>query len=115
MQPQEAASKAMTLADEAISEPVMKCHIHAAVEHQGQNRHFSIIQVPAKHQAKSFKLLIDFGSLHSFISPKCMRKLVLDQKASNSMQVELASGKILFTHHEREPIEFLLGGNPTLS
>lgn len=44
-----------------------------------------------------------------------MRKLVLDQKAGNPMQVELANGKILFTCHEMEPIEFLLGGNPTLS
>lgn len=35
MQPQAAASKAMTLADEAVREPVTKCHILAAVEHQG--------------------------------------------------------------------------------
>ena len=115
MQPQAPASKAVTLTDEAVSEPVTKCHIHATVEHQGQNRQFSVIQVLTVHQGKSFKLLIDSGSSHSFISPKCMRKLVLDKKAGNPMQVELASGKILFTRHETDPIEFLLGGNPTLS
>jgi len=31
------------------------------------------------------------------------------------MQVELASGKTLFTRHETEPIKFLLDGNPTTS
>jgi len=34
--PQAAASKAITVADEAASEP-SRCHIHAAVEHQGPN------------------------------------------------------------------------------
>lgn len=114
--PQAAASKAVIVADEAANKSVTKCHIHAAVEHQGPNRQFSVIQVPATHEGKPFKLLINYGSLHSFISPKCMCKLVLDQKAGNPMQVELASGKILFTRHETEPIKFMLvDGNPTIS
>lgn len=74
------------------------------LEHQGKNRQFSILQVPANYQGKAFSLLIDSGSTHSFISPRCLKKLILDQKEVSPMQVELASGKLLLTRYETEEL-----------
>ncbi len=51
-------------------------HIHAAIEHQGANQHFSVLQTPAKYEGKSFTLLIDSGSTHSFLSLRCVRILI---------------------------------------
>ena len=53
------------------------CHIHAAIEHQGPNQQFSVLQTPAEYEGKKFTLLIDSRSTHSFLSPKCVQTLNL--------------------------------------
>ena len=60
--------------EESNEEPM--AHIHAAIEYQqGVNNQFSVLQTPAEYEGKQFNLLIDSGSTHSFISPRCIRTL----------------------------------------
>ena len=51
-------------------------HLNAAIEHQGPNRQYAVLQTPAEYEGKKFKLLIDSGATHSFISPAAIRKLI---------------------------------------
>lgn len=60
-----------------------------------------------------FELLIDCGSTHSFLSPKCLRKLGLNQYQTNTMTMELANGKEVLSQHTVGSIEFELGGKTT--
>ena len=52
-------------------------HLNAAIEHQGPNRQYAVLQTPAEYEGKKFKLLIDSGATHSFISPAAIRRLNL--------------------------------------
>ena len=40
-----------------------RAQVYAAIEHQGNNRQFSVIQAPSSYEGKKFKLLIDSGAL----------------------------------------------------
>ena len=68
-------------------------HINAAIEHQGANQQFSVLQTPAEYEGKPFTLLIDSGSTHSFLSPRCIRTLNLHEYPDSSLIIELATGK----------------------
>ena len=72
-----------------------------------------MIQTPATHQGVSFDLLIDCGSTHSFLSPKCLRKLRLDQYPIKPMTIELADGNKVVSKHTVGTLEFELGGKTT--
>ena len=72
-----------------------------------------MIQTPANHQGVSFELLIDCGSTHSFLSPKCLRKLKLNQLSTEPMMVELANGREVISRHTVGNLDFELGGRPT--
>ena len=87
--------------------------MYAAIKHQGNNCQFSVIQAPASYKGKSFKLLIDFGSTHSFISPKCICNISLEQKPSKKLTIELASGKEVVTCSAIGSLDFLLDTYPT--
>ena len=56
-----------------------RAQVYAAIKHQGRNCQFSVIQAPMSYEGKNFKLLIDSGSTHSFLSPKCICNLSLEQ------------------------------------
>ena len=90
-----------------------RAQVYAAIKHQGNNRQFSVIQAPASYEGKNFKLLIDSGSTHSFLSPKCIRNLSLEQQPSKKLTIELASGKELVTRLALGDLEFLLDNHPT--
>ena len=68
-------------------------HIHVAIEHQGDNQQFSVLQTPAEYEGKPFTLLIDSGSTHSFLSPRCVRNLRLHERPDTTLTVELATEK----------------------
>ena len=87
--------------------------LHAAIDNRGAQNQYAVIQTPANYQGTVFELLIDCGSTHSFLSPKCLRKLGLNQYPTNSMTVELANGKEILSKHTVGTIEFELGGNVT--
>ena len=72
-----------------------------------------VIQVLATHEGKSFQLLIDCGSTHSYLSPRCLRKLRLNQYISKPMTVELANGKEVISWHTVGTVDFELGGKTT--
>ena len=86
--------------------------MYATIKHQGNNFQFSVIQAPASYEGKNFKLLIDSRSTHSFLSPKCIRNLSLEQRPSKKLTIELASGKEVVTHLAVENPEFLLDNHP---
>ena len=77
--------------------------MYAVVEHQGANQQFAVLQTPAKYEGTKFTLLIDSGSTHSFISPRCIRNLNLHEHLDVPLTVELATGK-------RTRIQLLLWG-----
>ena len=85
----------------------------AAIKHQGNNCQLSIIQAPVSYEGKSFKLLIDSSSTHSFLSPKCIRNLSLEQQPSKKLTIELAIGKEVVTCIVIGALEFLLDTHPT--
>ena len=64
-----------TIADEANDHG----RVHAAIDNLGACNQYAMIQTPANHQGVSFELLIDCGSTHSFLSPRCLKKLKLNQ------------------------------------
>ena len=90
-------------------------HVHAAIEHQGVNQQFSILQTPAEYEGTQFTLLIDSGSTHSFISPKCLRKLKLPEHPVSSLTVELATGKRIKSATSIGTLHFQLGDKQTSS
>ncbi|MCO5570694.1 hypothetical protein L7F22_024421 [Adiantum nelumboides] len=98
-----------TLGDEADKRAVL----HAAIDNPGARQQFSIIQAPGTHQGEKVEFLIDCGSTHSFLSPRCMRKLKLNQYPANRLVVELANGKEVLSQHTAGQIDFELGGYPT--
>ena len=90
-------------------------HVHAAIEHQGVNQQFSVLQTPAEYEGNQFTLLIDSGSTHSFISPKCLRQLNLPEHPVSSLTVELATGKRIKSATSIGNLNFKLGDKPTSS
>ena len=67
--------------------------LYAAVDNPGAQNQYAVIQTEATHGGETFELLIDCGSTHSFLSPRCLRKLKLDQFNTRPMTVEMANGK----------------------
>ncbi|MCO5566674.1 hypothetical protein L7F22_020352 [Adiantum nelumboides] len=53
--------------------------LFTAIDNPGARQQYAVIQITANHQGEKFELLIDCGSTHSFLSPKCLRKLGLNQ------------------------------------
>ena len=88
-------------------EPVAR--VYAAVEHQGANQQFAVLQTPAEYEGTKFTLLIDSGSTHSFISPRCIRNLNLPEHPDVPLTVELATGKRMRTVTSVGSIDFKLG------
>ena len=88
-------------------EPVAR--VYAAVEHQGANQQFAVLQTPAEYEGTKFTLLIDSGSTHSFISPRCIRKLNLLEHPDVPLTVKLATGKRTRTVTFVGSIDFKLG------
>lgn len=66
-------------------------HLNAAIEHQGPNRQYVVLQTPAEYEGKKFKLLIDSGATHSFISPAAIVKLNPIDKPPSSNEPEWLS------------------------
>ena len=65
-----AANAEPTLANEENE----RAMLHAAIDNRGAQNQYAVIQTPANYQGTLFELLIDCGSTHSFLSPKCLRK-----------------------------------------
>ena len=84
--------------------------VYAAVEHQGVNQQFVVLQTPAEYEGTKFTLLIDFGSTHSFISPRCIRNLNLLEHPAAPLTVELATKNMMRTITYVGSIGFNLGG-----
>ena len=49
-----------------------RAQIFAAIDNPGAPQQYAVIQTAATHQGEEFKLLIDCGSTHSFLSPRCL-------------------------------------------
>ena len=90
-------------------------HLNAAIEHQGPNRQYAVLQTPAEYEGKKFKLLIDSGATHSFISPAAIRKLNLATQVDSKLLVELATGKKTHSSASVKSLNFNLGDHPTQS
>ena len=56
-----------TIADEANDHG----RVHVAIDNLGARNQYAMIQTPANHQGVFFEILIDCGSTHSFLSPRC--------------------------------------------
>lgn len=87
--------------------------LNAAIEHQGPNRQYAVLQTPAEYEGKEFKLLIDSGATHSFISPGTVRKLSLVTQSDSKLTVELATGKRTHSTSSVGNLNFKLGGHMT--
>ncbi|MCO5548937.1 hypothetical protein L7F22_002401 [Adiantum nelumboides] len=87
--------------------------LHAAIDNLSARQQFAIIQAPGTHQGEKVEFLIDCGSTHSFLSPKCMKKLKLNQYPANKLVVKLANGKEVLSQHTAGQIDFELGGYST--
>ena len=87
--------------------------MHAEIEHQDANQQFSVLQTPAEYEGKRFTLLIDSGSTHSFVSPKCVRNLELSRKPNTSFTVKIATGKRTKSLTTVGDLKFKLGGHDT--
>ncbi|MCO5606457.1 hypothetical protein L7F22_060645 [Adiantum nelumboides] len=80
---------AIARANAAIDQPTVRDEtderavLHAAIDNPGAHQQFAIIQAPGTHQGEKVEFLIDCGSTHSFLSPRCMRKLKLNQYPAN--------------------------------
>ncbi|MCO5575329.1 hypothetical protein L7F22_029129 [Adiantum nelumboides] len=101
-----AAIGQQTVGDEADERVVL----HAAIDNPGARQQFAIIQAPGTHQGEKVEFLIDRGSTYSFLSPRCMRKLQLNQYPANRLVVELANGKEVLSQGTAGQIDFELGG-----
>ena len=104
-----AAAAEPTVNDEANK----RATLYAAIDNPGAQNQYAVIQTKAIHQGETFDLLIDCGSTHSFLSPKCLRKLKLNQYPVRAMTVELANGKEVLSNHAVGTINFELGGKNT--
>lgn len=80
--------------------------MYAIIEYQGENCLFFVIQAPTYYNSKNFKLLIGYGSTHSFLSSKCFSNLDLDQEISKKPIARLASGKEVVTCSVAENLTF---------
>ena len=80
-----------------MEDDMERAKVHATLNKKGPNLQFSVIQTPATYQGKAFKILIDCGSTHSFISQKCARRLGIDTEPASRLLVELANGKELLS------------------
>ena len=49
--------------------------LYAAIDNPGAQNQYAVIQTKSIHQGETFDLLIDCGSTHSFLSPKCLKKI----------------------------------------
>ena len=98
-----------TVGDEANE----RATLHAVIDNPGAQNQYAVIQTTAAHQGVLFELLIDCGSTHSFLSPKCLRKLKLNQFPTKPMTVELANGKEVLSNQTVGTLEFDLGGEST--
>ena len=88
-------------------------HVHAAVEHQGPNQQYVVLQTPTEYEGKAFNLLVDSGATHSFISPACVRKLNLSTHKDSKLSVKLATGKATQSTTSVNNLQFSLGGYQT--
>ena len=68
-----------------------------------------MLQTPAEYEGTTFTLLIDFGSTHLFISPRCIRNLNLHEHPDIPLTVELATGKRTHTITSVGSIDFKFG------
>ena len=104
-----------------IGEPTLaeeegdRAQLFAAIDNPGAPQQYAVIQTTADHEGKEFKLLIDCGSTHSFLSPRCLRKLKLNQYPIKPMTVELANGKEVISRHTVGTVDFELGGKNHVS
>ena len=87
--------------------------LYAAVDNPGAQNQYAVIQTEATHGGETFELLIDCGSTHSFLSPRCLRKLKLDQLNTRPMTVEMANGKEVLSRTAVGYLSFELGGSST--
>ena len=55
-----------------VDDEMPNARLQAAIEHQGPNQQYAVLQTPAEYEGTSFTLLIDSGATHSFISPACV-------------------------------------------
>ena len=72
-----------------------------------------MLQTPAEYQGKTFTLLIDSGSTHSFLSPRCVRNLSLHEYPDSTLTVELATGKKTKSLTTTGTLNFCLGSENT--
>ena len=90
-------------------------HVHAAIEHQGPNRQYTMLQTRDEYEGKAFTLLIDSGATHSFISPTCVRKLILPVLTKSKLSVQLATGQYAQSVTSIGELKFKLGGYQTIA
>lgn len=83
-----------------------RAQLFTAIDNPGAPQQYAVT-----HQGEEFKLLIDCGSTHSYLSPRCLRKLKLDQYQINPMKVELANGKEVISWHMVGTVDFEIGKN----
>ena len=72
-----------------------------------------MLQTQAEYEGKQFNLLIDFGSTHSFISPRCICTLQLPEVKVKTLSVELAIGIRAKSTTSVGDFSFSLNGQPT--
>ena len=94
----------------AVNEGGGVARIHAAIAHNERNQQYAMFQTPTDYQGNEFKLLIDSGATHSFISPSCVSKLQLKSFRDSTLTVELATGKTTQSLQSVGNIKFKLGG-----
>ena len=88
-------------------------HVHAAIEHQGPNLQYTVLQPLAEYEGKAFTLLIDSGATHSFISPACVRKLTLPVLTKSKLSIKLATSQYGQSITSVGELKFKLGGYQT--
>ena len=97
--------------DNQDQEPIAR--VYAAIEHQGANQQFAVLQTLAEYEGTKFTLLIDSGGTHSFISPRCIKNLNLREHLDVPLTVELATEKRMRIVTSMGSIDFKLGGAQT--
>ena len=83
--------------------------IHVAIEHNGPNQQYAVLQTPIDYQGIEFNLLIDSGATHSLISLSCASKLKLQSIRDSKLTVELATGKTTQSLQTVRNIKFKIG------
>ena len=99
----------------SIKEEIEKqTQIYASLDPSGRNRHFSIIEAHGDYDGKPHSFLIDFGSLHSFISPSTAKRLrVNPQPIGRMLRASLANKTSILTKKQVISFSFNLEENPT--